>query len=98
MVMTVLEATVPSDQWAVLQGAFEEVATKLPSQIKESYLNQSASDPALWQIVTVWRSQEDLEEYRNSVETPEGILMFRAAGAQPALSRFNVQAHAKGMD
>jgi heme-degrading monooxygenase HmoA len=43
-------------------------------------------------VVTVWASQEALDAYRTSVETPEGVRMFRAAGAEPSLKVFDVEA------
>lgn len=97
MLMTVLESQVASDKWAVLQQAFEDAGRNLPKQIEQSYLNQAESDPTIWQITTVWRSREDLEEYRKSVKVPGGVLMFRAAGAEPTLSIFNIRVQSKGM-
>jgi len=43
----------------------------------------------------VWR-REALDEYRRSVETPGGVLRFRAAGAEPTLSIFDVAVHVGG--
>ncbi len=43
---------------------------------------------------TVWRSADDLDAYRMSVETPEGVRMFRAVDAEPALTVFDVAGHA----
>ena len=64
----------------------------LPPFILESFLLHNA-DNDMWRIVTVWESQDALEGYRASVETPEGVRMFRAAGAEPALTVFDVKAH-----
>jgi hypothetical protein len=36
--------------------------------------------------VTIWRSSEDLEEYRASVDTPAALAAFRAAGVEPELT------------
>jgi hypothetical protein len=51
----------------------------------ESFFVHSTEDPTLWRVISVWRSREALDEYRRSVETPGGVLMFRAAGAEPAV-------------
>ncbi len=59
-----------------------------------TYITQSATDKTLWQIISVWKSREALEEMRNSGQTPAGILMFRAAGAEPKLAIFDVPASA----
>ena len=95
MVITSLEAQVASDKWEVLQRAYGSGTDALPPAIVETFLAQSATDPTVWRIMTVWRSRDALDEYRQSVETPEGVLMFRAAGAEPTLSIFDVHVHAQ---
>lgn len=40
--------------------------------------------------MTSWQSREGLQEYRESVATPEGVLVFRAVGAEPTLAIFDV--------
>lgn len=92
MVMTILEAHVAPDQWQTLQERFSSGPT-LPPQMVETFMAQSASDPTLWRAITVWRSREALDEYRRSVETPGGVLFFRAAGAEPVLSIFEIASH-----
>lgn len=94
MVMTVLEARVAPHRAAILQQAFENRRQMLPPQMEQVYLVQSMSDPELWRIVALWRSEAELEQYRQGVETPGGILMFREAGVEPTLSVFKVAAHA----
>ena len=94
MVMTVLEARVAEAYWPRLRQAFEDAAAQLPAQIVQSFLVQGADDPALWRVVTVWRSREALTEYRRSVEVAGGVLMFRAVEAEPTLAIFDVAVHA----
>jgi hypothetical protein len=96
MVITILEAHVASDKWEVLKEAYGSGTDALPPPIAETFLAQSATDPTVWRIMTVWRSREALNEYRESVDTPEGVLMFRAAGAEPALSIFDIHVPAPG--
>ena len=92
MVVTMLEARVSEERVAGLVDAFGGAGDALPPFIVESFLvHASGSD--LWRIVTVWASQDDLDEYRASVETPEGVRMFRSAGAEPTLMVFDVAAH-----
>jgi len=95
MVMTFLEAIVPSEKWDILRQTYAEKTKRLPPQIVQSYLNQSSTDPTMWQIITLWHSREKLEEYRASVETPGGVLMFRMVDAEPTLLIFDVIVHAK---
>ncbi len=91
MVVTMLEARVEEDQADLLVGQFRGAGGSLPSFIIESSLLHDA-DSDVWRIVTVWASQEALDGYRASVETPEGVRMFRAAGAEPSLTVFYVEA------
>ena len=88
--MTILEARVTSDKWAALEQAFRAGTEQMPPQLLQTFLIHSAADSTLWRIVSVWRSREALEEMRRSTETPGGVLMFRAAGAEPVLSVFDV--------
>jgi heme-degrading monooxygenase HmoA len=94
MVITVLEAHVKPENWTAFQGDFNQRIAQLPPQMLQTFLLQGATDQTLWQIVSVWKSRAALDEMRNSGETPEGVLMFRAAGAEPKLSIFNVPASA----
>jgi quinol monooxygenase YgiN len=90
MVITILEAHVESDRWSGFESEFREKTAELPPQMVQTFLIQNAADKTLWQIISVWKSREALEEMRNSGETPTGILMFRSAGAEPKLSIFDV--------
>lgn len=94
MVITILEAHVELDKAPILQDAYRNGSSQLPPQMVRTYLIQSASDKTLWRIISVWKSREALDEMRNSGGTPAGILMFRAAGAEPELSIFDVAAFA----
>ncbi len=92
-VMTTLEAHVEPENWAILGQAYRDtVARGRPAQMLQSYLIQNVSDLTQWRIVSLWSSREALDTYRRSVETPGGVEIFRAAGAEPALSIFNVVA------
>ncbi len=86
MIVTQLEGMVAPDQWDTLRQAFEKAAQQLPSAIDQSYLIQDRSSKNTWRVLTIWKSWEALQEYRAAVETPGGVLMFRAVGAEPSLS------------
>ncbi len=78
-----------------LLAAYQNGLSHLPPQMHQTFLIQSATDKAVWRILSIWKSREALEEMRSSREIPEGILMFRAAGAdEPQLSIFDVAAFA----
>ena len=90
MVLTVLTAHIASEQWAALRKVFSESSARLPPQMVQTFLIQGTDDPTLWQGISVWRSREALSEYRRSVETPGGVMMFRSVGAEPTLAIFEV--------
>ena len=91
MVLTILEATVQPDRAAALQAAFRSAAGDVPPGFIRSHLVSSAADPALWRIETLWTSRDALAAMRQG-GTPAGVLMFRAAGAEPSLSIYDVAA------
>lgn len=94
MVITILEAHVAAENRHVLEDDFKKRIAKLPHQMIQTFLLQSAADQTLWRIISIWKSREALDEMRNSGETPEGVVMFRNVGAEPELSIFNVPASA----
>ncbi|HEV8214776.1 MAG TPA: hypothetical protein VGP95_03045, partial [Gemmatimonadaceae bacterium] len=55
-----------------------------------SHLMSDASDGKRWRIETLWTSREALMAMRQQGGTPAGVLMFRAAGAEPSLSIYEV--------
>ena len=92
MVITILEAHVGAENWVSLQNDYKNRIAQLPPQMIQTFLLQAPADQTLWQIVSVWKSREALDEMRNSGETPEGVMMFRNVGAEPKLSIFGVSA------
>ncbi len=94
MVMTILEARVSPENWAALEQAFKAGVQEMDSGIAQSFLIHSSADSTTWRIMAIWKSREALEQMRQSTETPKGVLMFRAASAEPSLSIFDVVAHA----
>jgi hypothetical protein len=95
VVITILEAHIEPDMVSALLAAYQNGLSHLPPQMIRTYLINSMADKSIWRILSVWKSREALDEMRRSRETPEGILMFRAAGAEnPHLSIFDVAAFA----
>lgn len=90
MVVTMLEAEVDPAREADLVKAYRDtVGDDLPARLIETLLLHEAGS-TIWRIVTVWRSRAELDEYRASGVTPAGVVIFRAAGAEPALKIFEV--------
>ncbi|MFL5620365.1 MAG: antibiotic biosynthesis monooxygenase family protein [Gemmatimonadaceae bacterium] len=91
MVLTILEATVAPERASDLEMAFRAAGTETPPGLVRSLLVCSASDGTRWRIETLWTSRDALAAMRQA-GTPAGVLMFRAAGAEPSLSIYDVVA------
>ena len=91
MILTVLEATLEPGRESALEAAYATVVAsgERPTGLVRSQLLRDSLDPARWRIQTWWQSREALVAMRSS-GTPAGILMFRAAGAEPTTSIFEV--------
>jgi quinol monooxygenase YgiN len=94
MVMTILEAFVDRENWHVLQESYEAAIKELEPGIVQTYLAQAQKDQNLWRIITVWESQDALSQMRESGQTPRGVIMFRAASAEPTLTVFRIHSEA----
>jgi len=92
MILTILEAHVDAGKESALQSAYATAITsnERPPGLVRSQLIRDAFDPTRWRIQTWWESREALTAMRAAGVPPAGILMFRAAGAEPATSIFEV--------
>jgi quinol monooxygenase YgiN len=91
MWMTVVEGHVAAERWAEFVEIFAREPR--PAALRETFQVQSASDPTLWRLIGVWASREELQAYVQSVPVPGAPAMFRAVGAEPVLSQFDVKGH-----
>lgn len=91
MILTILEAQVAPGEETKLQAAYDTAGVgEVPRGLVRSELLRDTRDPTRWRIQTWWESREALEEMRRATATPAGILMFRAAGAEPSIDVFEV--------
>lgn len=90
MVVTVLEATVAPERVEDLKAAYSN-GGQLPPGLVRSDLLSASNDATRWRIQTFWSSRAALDAMRTK-GTPAGVLMFRAAGAEPTLSIFDIVA------
>lgn len=91
MVLTVLDSHVDQDKVPALQAAYAATVAsgERPPGLVRSQLVRDTADPEHWRIQTWWESRQALDAMR-AAGTPGGVLMFRAAGAEPALTIFEV--------
>ena len=94
MVITILEAQVAPGKAAILEAAYKQAIERLDAGMRETFLLRDSKDSSVWRILTVWESRDALEAMRQSGQTPRGVLIFRAADAEPILSVFDVAAYA----
>lgn len=94
MVITILEAGIPSDRLANAEVVFREGMKELPDEIIESFFVRDENHSNRFRLVTVWRSMEALLAMRQSGVKPKGVQMFEEVGAKPELSIFDVVVHA----
>ena len=54
--------------------AYRAATAKLPHMVINTALVRGEANE--WQIITLWRSRAQLEEYRRSVDTPAAVAIF----------------------
>lgn len=92
VIITALEAQVAPEREADLIAAYDEASREtLPLGFVRSVLLHDSANVAQWRIETTWTSREALMAMRGK-GTPRGLLIFRAAGAEPTLTILEVVA------
>jgi heme-degrading monooxygenase HmoA len=87
-VLTMVTATVPPGSVAKLLATYRSVTSVLPPELLQTFLLRGEANE--WSIASVWRSREQLEQYRRSVKTQPAIEMLHAAGGDPSIIAFDV--------
>jgi hypothetical protein len=96
MMISILEAHVPEENWSLLEQAYERNSQLMPPGLEQSFLVHCIEAEDLWQIITVWSGMVSLQQIQKSKEsgvTPRGVLIFREAHAEPTHSIFEVVQH-----
>lgn len=88
-VLTITRATLPPESGAAVTDAFQQVTRRLPHMVVHTFLIKGVDGD--WQIVTLWRSREQLEEYRREAGVPAAVKIFRDAGAEPTVTEHDVE-------
>jgi hypothetical protein len=88
-ILTTVEAAVAAEREPDLLQAWDEaVGGGLPPGLLESTLARGPE--ALWRITTRWESAEALAAMRAATDTPVAVAVFRSAGAEPVVTRWDV--------
>lgn len=98
MVISVMEANVPTDKWEELKISFRNATRMLPPQMKETLLMQSTFDPKYWKIVTVWHSTQQFHRIQETIQQSGVVEIFRMIGIEPRQGLFEVIKTARESD
>lgn len=98
MVMSVLEASVPSSKWDELKLAFRHSTELLPPQICETLLIQSIDDPQIWKVVTLWHEKRHIKRVQDSMRQCGAAEIFRSIGIKPNQCLYNIMSTAREPD
>jgi len=96
MIITTLDATVDAGRVKDLETAYAAAEKQpRPDGLLYSHLLNDVRESTRWRIETAWDSMDSLQAMRGQ-GTPAGVLMFRAAGAEPTLGIWEVKALING--
>ncbi len=91
MFVTILRGQVAHENWDRLQVHYDRLVSSLPEGLLDTYLIQNYQQPTLWEIVTIWTSEEAFESVRAQKKTEAAELLFCDSGALPDLQGFQVR-------
>src|SRR5213592_4944136 len=87
-VVTITAADVAPQSASAVTEAYREVTSTLPRSVLHTALVRGDGND--WRIITMWRSREQLLEYRRKVGTSPAVTIFRDAGADPTVTELDV--------
>ena len=88
LVLSITSPTVPPESAAALTEAYREVTAKMPHSVLQTVLAKGDADD--WRIITLWRSREQMLEYRRKVGTSAAVKIFRDLHAEPTVTELDV--------
>lgn len=91
MHMTILRGHVSLANRSQLEQDYSKAMRHPPDGMLKSYLVHAADDNTLWQIITIWKSQDDYEQARKSGAAQVCMQMFCDAGSTPERANFHVE-------
>jgi hypothetical protein len=88
LVLSITSATVAPASADHLVAAYRAVTAALPHSVLHTVLVKGDADD--WRIITLWRSREQMLEYRRKVGTSAAVKVFRDVNAEPTVTEFAV--------
>jgi hypothetical protein len=87
-VLSITAAVVAPESAGALSEAYRDVTSRMPHSVLQTVLVRGQGDE--WRIITVWRSREQMHEYRRKVGTSAAVKIFRDVGVEPTVTEFEV--------
>jgi heme-degrading monooxygenase HmoA len=87
-VLSITAAVVAPESADALSAAYREVTAKMPHSVLQTALVRGEGEE--WRIITLWRSREQMHEYRRKVGTSAAVKIFRDVGVEPTVTEFEV--------
>ncbi len=91
MVLVIMEAHVPEDQWDTLQRAYAHAMKHRPDGIVSSLLAHDIHDTGVWRVSTLWVSHEAAMTLYDSGATMPSMYAFHLLGIVPDISISDVE-------
>jgi hypothetical protein len=90
MYVTILSGRVAEEDWRTLEKSFERAIRTIPKGIKSSMLIQCQAEPKLWQIITLWESEEVYKTAQEQKISNTCADLFCNAGSTPYRNEYQV--------
>ena len=94
VVLVILEAHVPTDQWHTLKLAYSHAMKNRLDGLVSSLLTQDIHERSLWRISTIWESHETAMAHYESGARMPSIYAFHLIGIVPDMTISDIVAHA----
>jgi hypothetical protein len=93
VLITIIEALVPSNKWSDLEIEYEKKIKHVPEQLRETYLIHDVNHQDVWRIISIWRSKEGYKEAASHQLCDACTEIFRALNIEATRRLFDVPAH-----
>jgi len=82
-VITIVEGEIKPEQEEAFINSFNAL-NEIPKGLLKSYILQGKTD-GLWQVLSMWESEEALAYMQKTTTTPAAIELFKNLGSKPTV-------------
>ncbi len=90
MYLTILSGRVAPVNQTSLEKAYEQAVKHPAPGLLQSFLVHNCEDPNLWQIISVWQSQDAFRQAEKAGTAHTCVQLFCEAGSIPARATFDI--------